>query len=185
MKKLATLLTVLFALAAVDARANLIVNGSFETPAVPVGGSASYGYGSTSITGWTTTTAYQNSVVSGSFSQNGISYPAEDGSQWLDLDNDLEQTVATTIGDVYTLSFWLGNVDDPGPYSGQSTQVTYTFLAVRRIRGSMRAISAMTARTRQPWYGSNLPRRSLRRARRPPSTLPASPTSTPPSTTWC
>src|ERR1035441_7681956 len=62
------------------------------------------------------------SVVSTTDVESGIPYPAEQGSFWLDLTGDasnsdtegVEQTVSTTIGDKYTLTFWVGNVDNPG-----------------------------------------------------------------------
>jgi hypothetical protein len=56
------------------------------------------------------------SIVSGSFTQNGVSFPAQDGVQWLDLTGDssnstegVSQTVATTAGDQYQLSYSIGN----------------------------------------------------------------------------
>lgn len=130
MKKMATVLTILFMFAAVEVRANLITNGSFETPTVPVGGFTNYGSGSTLISGWTVV-GNQVSVVSGSFSQSGISFPAEAGNQWLDLTGDgsnqdtegVEQTIATTIGDLYTLSFFVGNVDSPATGFGTTSTV--------------------------------------------------------------
>ncbi len=130
MKRMATLLTILFMFAAADVRANLITNGSFETPTVPVGGFTNYGTGSSLISGWTVV-GNQVSVVSGSFSQSGISFPAEAGNQWLDLTGDgsnqdtegVEQTIVTTIGDLYTLSFFVGNVDSPGTGFGTTSTV--------------------------------------------------------------
>jgi hypothetical protein len=65
-------------------QANLISNGSFETPVVPVGGFTNYLSGSTSITGWTVV-GPEASVVSSTFSQNGTLFPAEDANQWVDL----------------------------------------------------------------------------------------------------
>src|ERR1035438_3420061 len=112
MKHLATLLTIWFVLAAVDARADLITNGSFEsttTPAVSAGSFQNFGPGSTGIPGWTVVGAAGTnvSVVSTTDVESGISYPAEQGSFWLDLTGDasnsdtegVEQTVSTTIGD--------------------------------------------------------------------------------------
>jgi hypothetical protein len=112
-------------------QANSIVNGSFEAPVVPVGGFTNFPSGSTGITGWTVVGAAGGvSIVSGTFVQNGISFPAEDGTQWLDLTGDgtnsnegVQQTFATTSGSQYTLSFWVGNVDNPGGIFGTTSTV--------------------------------------------------------------
>jgi Protein of unknown function (DUF642)/PEP-CTERM motif len=115
----------------VPAKANLITNGSFETPVVPVGGFTNFPSGSTLITGWTVVGAAGGvSVVSGAFSQECCTFPAENGSQWLDLTGDgtnsiegVEQTVATTVGTRYTLTFWVGNVFDPTGIFGTTSTV--------------------------------------------------------------
>jgi Protein of unknown function (DUF642)/PEP-CTERM motif len=113
----------------VPAQAALITNGSFETPVVPVGSFLNFASGSTLITGWTVV-GPQASIVSGTFSQECCTFPAEDGSQWLDLTGfnansteGVEQTVATTPGTNYTLSFWIGNVFDPGGIFGTTSTV--------------------------------------------------------------
>ena len=72
------------------------------------------------------------SVVSGTFTQ-GFTFDAEDGSYWLDLtgfntnnsSEGVEQTVTTTVGDLlaYTLSFWVGNVYNPGGIFGTTSTV--------------------------------------------------------------
>jgi hypothetical protein len=112
-------------------RANLIANGSFETPVVPVGAFTNFGSGSTGITGWTVVGATGGvSIVSGTFSQECCTFPAEDGAQWLDLTGDgtnsiegVEQSVATTPGTTYDLSFWVGNTSDPGGIFGRTSTV--------------------------------------------------------------
>jgi hypothetical protein len=112
-------------------RADSIVNGSFESPVVPVGGFTNFASGSTGITGWTVIGAAGGvSIVSGTFSQNGISFPAENGTQWLDLTGDgtnsnegVQQTFASTAGTQYTLSFWVGNVNNPGGIFGTTSTV--------------------------------------------------------------
>jgi hypothetical protein len=110
-------------------RANLIDNGSFETPVVPVGSFENFGSGSTGITGWTVV-GPEASVVSGSFSQECCTFPAADGVQWLDLTGDgtnsvegVEQTIATTPGTTYDLSFWVGNTFDSGGIFGTTSTV--------------------------------------------------------------
>jgi Protein of unknown function (DUF642)/PEP-CTERM motif len=108
--------------------ANLLSDGSFESPTVPVGGFSNFGTGA-SIGGWTVV-GPQASIVSGSFSQNGISFVAEDGAQWVDLTGDgsnrsegVEQSVATVPGHSYVLSFWVGNVNNPGGIFGTTSSV--------------------------------------------------------------
>ena len=111
--------------------ANLITNGSFEAPLVPSGGYLNYPSGSTSITGWTVVGAAGGvSIISGTFAWECCTFPAEDGSQWLDLTGDninsvegVEQTVATTAGTQYVLSFWVGNAYDPGGGFGTTSTV--------------------------------------------------------------
>jgi Protein of unknown function (DUF642)/PEP-CTERM motif len=96
--------------------ANLLVNGSFETPVVTVGSFSNFFSGSTAITGWTVF-GPAVSIVSGSFSPPPFSFPAQDGVQWLDLTGPtsgpiegVNQTVTTTPGQTYNLSFYVGNI---------------------------------------------------------------------------
>lgn len=113
---------------AAPAGANLITNGSFETPVVPAGGFTNFNTGSTAITGWTVV-GPQVSVVSGTYASFGLTFPAEDGTQWLDLTGDgsnalegIEQAVATTPGATYDLAYFVGNQVNPGgPYGTTST----------------------------------------------------------------
>jgi hypothetical protein len=100
----------------ISASANLITNGSFETPTVPAGSFSNFLSGSSAITGWTVF-GPAVSIVSGSFGGGGFSFPAQDGIQWLDLTGPtsgpaegVEQTVTTTFGQTYDLSFYVGNV---------------------------------------------------------------------------
>jgi len=109
--------------------ANLLVNGSFETPVVPVGSFSLFNSGSTGITGWTVV-GLQVGVVSGTFTQNGISFPAQDGVQWVDLTGlntntveGVQQTVSTTPNTTYTLSYFVGNVVNPGGIFGTTSTV--------------------------------------------------------------
>ena len=93
------------------AQADLITNGSFETPTVPPGTFSNFSTGSTAITGWTVI-GPPVSVVSGTF--QAPLFPAQDGTQWLDLTGPtsggggVQQTVATTPGQTYNLSFYVG-----------------------------------------------------------------------------
>jgi hypothetical protein len=124
---LLTTATVLISLSTL-AHANLIVNGSFEDPVVAVGGSTSFTAASpTPPLGWSVVGPGSLAIVSGSFTQFGFSFPAQDGVQWLDLTGissnqpiGVQQVVATAPGTVYDLSFWVGNVIDfvrPSPTS--------------------------------------------------------------------
>lgn len=118
-----------FVLISSPALANIITNGSFETPSVTPGGFNNFNSGSTGITGWTVV-GPQASIVSGSYKSFGLSFPAEDGSQWLDLTGDgsnasegVQQTVATTAGATYDLSFFVGNQVNPGGIYGTTSTV--------------------------------------------------------------
>jgi hypothetical protein len=114
------------------AQANVFTNGSFETPVIPTSGIfVNYAVGSTALTGWTVTGPSGGggvSTVSGTFSQNGVTFEAEDGSQWLDLTGDgsnttegVSQTVTTTSGHSYQLSFWIGNTTGGSIFGTTST----------------------------------------------------------------
>jgi len=92
--------------------APLITNGSFEVPTVTPGTFSNFLTGSAAISGWTVF-GPAVSIVSGSF--GGGLFPAQDGIQWLDLTGPtsgpaegVEQTVATTPGQTYNLSFYVG-----------------------------------------------------------------------------
>jgi hypothetical protein len=114
--------------AASAARANSIVNGSFETPLVPNGSFTNFLTGSTTITGWTVV-GPEVSIVSTNYASFGFTFPAQDGKQWLDLTGDVsnavegvKQTFATTPGTTYNLSYFVGNQVDPGgPWGTTST----------------------------------------------------------------
>jgi Protein of unknown function (DUF642) len=98
---------------------NLIVNGSFESPTVPVGSFINYAGGSTAITGWMVV-GVDSSVVSGTFMQNGITFEAQDGNQWIDLagvtsnsmTSGVTQDISTMIGQPYDVTFYVGSSTD-------------------------------------------------------------------------
>ncbi|HEY2105282.1 MAG TPA: DUF642 domain-containing protein [Candidatus Binataceae bacterium] len=107
-----------------------MTNGSFELPMVAPGSFTLASTGSSTIPGWTVVGASGNvAVTSGTFAQNGYSFPAENGKQWLDLTGTsntatgVSQTVTTVPGTSYSLSFWVGNVVDPGGIFGASSTV--------------------------------------------------------------
>jgi hypothetical protein len=133
--------------------ANLLSNGSFESPVVPVGGFANFATGQ-NIDGWTVV-GPQTSIVSGSFVQNGISFDAEDGAQWMDLTGDgsnrsegVQQSVATVPGQTYQLSFWVGNVYNPGGIFGTTSSVD--LLVNGKAMGAF-TNSCTSCATRQSW----------------------------------
>ena len=125
-------LSILLALAAVDAHANLLTNGSFDIPAAPAGSFTDYNPGDTGLTGWTIVGNPGTDVATFSTLTvfSGVSYVAEDGPNYLRLTGDgsnsdtegVAQTIATNIGDSYTLTFWVGNVDDL-PFDGVTSTV--------------------------------------------------------------
>lgn len=102
-----------------SAQANMIVNGSFESPLVQVGSYVNYLGGSTAITGWTVV-GVDSSIASGSFVQSGITFNAQEGQQWIDLagitsnnpTSGVTQSVTTTIGTEYELTFYVGSALD-------------------------------------------------------------------------
>ncbi len=97
---------------------SLIDNGSFEVPPVPAGQYINFAAGSTAITGWTVV-GVDSSVVN-AVMQNGIMFQAQDENQWIDLAginsnsmfSGVTQDVATIIGGVYELSFYVGSATD-------------------------------------------------------------------------
>lgn len=112
------------------ANANIILNGSFETPIVPAGSFTNFSGGS-SFTGWDVF-GPQVSIVSGSYFEAGVSFPAEDGNQWLDLTGNasnstegVSQAVTTTAGHQYQLSYWIGNTTGGGSFGTTSTVAVY------------------------------------------------------------
>jgi hypothetical protein len=122
---------VIFLLTISGARAaTLLTNGSFEVPVVPVGSFTSIGVGSPLLTGWSVIGPAGTAVspVSTTFAQNGVTFPAQDGVQWLDLtgfnENSTEgvsQSVGTTVGNRYQLSFFVGSTTGGGIFGSSST----------------------------------------------------------------
>ena len=109
--------------------ANLIKNGSFEKPVVGPGSYQVFSTGQT-FKHWTVIGASGDvGIVSGTFTQSGFSFPAEKGKQWLDLTGlsntptGVQETVTTVAGASYTLTFWIGNVYDPGGIFGTTSTV--------------------------------------------------------------
>src|SRR5437870_10662759 len=106
------------AVGAASGAANLLKNGGFEQPVVPVGGFEFFATGAT-FAHWTVVGAPGNvAIFSGSYTENGFSFPAKSGAQWLDLTGNsnaaagVSQTLPTTSGTQYKLAFSVGNVVD-------------------------------------------------------------------------
>lgn len=98
-----------FTIAASGASANMIVNGSFENPAMS-------GYNTnTTVQGWTLESG------SGIEIQNNAAGAPQDGYNLVELDSDqnssMFQTIATTAGSKYDLSFWYSPRPDNAPES--------------------------------------------------------------------
>jgi hypothetical protein len=109
--------------------ANLITDGSFEKPIVPVGGFTVFNVGS-KFSKWTVTGPGGDvGIVSGTFMQNGFSFPAGCGIQFIDLTgietigNGVEQTIPTVKNSRHTLTFSVGNVYDPNGIFGTTSTV--------------------------------------------------------------
>jgi Protein of unknown function (DUF642) len=112
-----------------------VTNGSFETPTVTAGTFTNFPTGSAAITGWTVVGSPNTevSIVSGTFSQFGITFeaaPGDMGKQWLDLTGNgtnsmtegVTQTVSTIAGHTYLLSYFIGNTTGaPGVFGTTST----------------------------------------------------------------
>jgi len=145
-KKLLASLAIVFAFAAVDARADLIVNGSFDSFVVTgapldadFGGFIRY-FGppnnptNTEITGWTI--SGQNGSIPNNVDLVHTSfYPSftgAPGSNSLDMEGAIgasgviSQSFATTPGETYTLSFEYANNPQPGPGSSGTMNVLVT-----------------------------------------------------------
>jgi len=108
---------------------NLIKDGSFEKPVAASGGFIVFNTGQ-SFSKWTVVGASGSvGIVSGTFTQNGFTFPAGCAKQWLDLTGlsqsatGVAQTVATQSGHSYTLRFSVGNVVNPNGIFGTSSTV--------------------------------------------------------------
>jgi Protein of unknown function (DUF642) len=122
-------IAVLVMLIPAQAQVNLIKNGSFESPILSSGGFRLFSTGVT-FSSWKVVGKSGNvAIVSGAFGQNGFKFPAESGKQWLDLTGTsntptgVAQTVPTKAGGRYLLTFFVGNVYNPGGIFGTTSTV--------------------------------------------------------------
>ena len=110
--------------------AQLVTNGGFETPVVPVGSFVLATPGSSVIPGWSVVGAVGHvAPISTAFVSRGFTFPSQSGAQWLDMTGlsnsatGVEQAVTTVPGTAYDLSFWVGNIVDPTGFYGSSSTV--------------------------------------------------------------
>jgi len=138
-----------------SATTGLIKNGSFEVPVVPADGFKLFSTGQ-AFAGWRVVGARGNvGVVSGKYRGDGITFNAESGAQWMDLTGfesnmatGVAESVATTPGTEYHLTFWVGNVYDPGGIFGVSSTVKVYVNGVRKLTATN---SLHPANHRQAW----------------------------------
>jgi hypothetical protein len=138
-----------------SAATNVIKNGGFEVPAVAAGGFELFSTGQ-AFSGWRVVGARGNvAVISGKYQGAGITFNAEAGAQWMDLTGlesnlatGVAQTVATTRGTEYHLTFWVGNVYNPGGAFGVSSTIKVYVNGVRKLTATN---SLHPANHRQAW----------------------------------
>jgi hypothetical protein len=121
------MLTLAIALPA-RAAGNLIKDGSFEIPAVPVGGFTLFPAGA-QFNGWTVIGTGNVGIFSGEYTQDGFSFPAKKGKQWLDLTGNInaisgvQRTIKTVPGSAYELTLFVGNIVDTAGGLGTRSKV--------------------------------------------------------------
>lgn len=111
-------------------KTNLIHDFSFEKPVVASGTFQEFSTGEMFKQWLVVGDLGRVAVVSGTFTQNGFTFPAKIGAQWLDLTGadsktatGVSQTISTIPGASYTLTFYVGNVYDPHGIFGVSSTV--------------------------------------------------------------
>jgi hypothetical protein len=118
---------------------NLLHDASFESPIVPPGGFTVFSSGQ-KFSKWTVVgTSDDIAIVSGTFSQNGFTFPAGCGKQWVDLTGvgttgaGVAQTIPTVQGSKHALSFSVGNVVDPHGIFGVTSTVIVLVNGVQKF----------------------------------------------------
>ena len=126
--------------------ANLIKNGSFETPAPPPGSYTDYNPGQ-KIGAWIVVGGENVSITSTTEVNLGVTLDAKNGKAFADLTGNCDcgdptagvaQTVKTVPGTTYTLSFWVGNCYTPGHGTTSTVNVyigSTLLLAAENTRG--------------------------------------------------
>jgi Protein of unknown function (DUF642) len=94
-------------------------------------------------------------VISGKYQGAGITFNAEAGAQWMDLTGlesnlatGVAQSFATTRGTEYHLTFWVGNVYNPGGAFGVSSTIKVYVNGVRKLTATN---SLHPANHKQAW----------------------------------
>jgi hypothetical protein len=109
MKKVISVLVLLVGLLTSNVQANMVVNGGFEDPSLPLNTWGVF----TSIPGWTTTGGAGIEI------QNNVAGSPYEGFQFAELDShnnsSMEQLIDTVVGQSYVLDFWYS------PRPGQRT----------------------------------------------------------------
>jgi hypothetical protein len=108
---------------------DLVANGGFEQPVVPLGRYQLFAPGQ-SFSGWQVIGARGNvAPISGQYRNSGITFNARSGAQWLDLTGvtrtatGVQQTVRTQPGVRYELRFFVGNVVGRGFGAASAVEV--------------------------------------------------------------
>lgn len=136
MRNFSVLLSIGFLACTPAHAANLIVNGSFENdPLLGTTTFVNHVVGGTTLPNWEIVgpTGARVTQLRSDYADNPpYTFPAQDGILALDLtgfgDNlptGVRQSIATSIGDIYELSFWVGNVS--GGIFGTSSTVGVEF----------------------------------------------------------
>jgi hypothetical protein len=139
-----------------DARANFVVNGNFASPSVG-DGYATFGLGSTAITGWTVISGTTDPGAGSVDLLSGFIAPPPGSVQTVDLDGTgpvapggLVQTITgLTTGSTYTLTFYYANnYDASGTYTTATANVSIDGLSSSLMHsGSTPTVPGYTAYT--------------------------------------
>ncbi len=136
MKLFLTLCAAAIALPAAAAT-NLVVNGDFESDPASNGGYIQY-FGGNTFSGWTVT-GNDVIVIDESYNESGLVFNAQGGSQnAIDLTgagntgaaDGITQTIATTAGTLYRLTFYVGNASPTGGNASSYTQPSTLNLSI-------------------------------------------------------
>lgn len=108
--------------------ASIISDGGFETPGAPTGSYIQYLGGQTIGAAWTVV-GNDVVVVNTSYTESPIQFNAEEGDNSLDLTgagnsgptNGVMQTITTTAGQEYEISFYVGTASGNASYNAPAT----------------------------------------------------------------
>jgi glucose/arabinose dehydrogenase/lysophospholipase L1-like esterase len=122
-------ITDVFALDIGSMQSNLLINGSFEQPLVPIGGSSNFN----AVAGWTAISGGKIEIWN---AHNGVT--ASNGANFLELDffsarDGFSQSVQTAAGQTYELSFDLRTRLPARPTSTQGVEVVWNGVVIETI----------------------------------------------------